>query len=90
MQCPRCQQDNLAHAKFCVECGTQFAAACAQCDPQLTAGAEKIRTSKATLEGEHKHRHEGPASQGASASVSTPTRSAGGATSEAQWKRETM
>jgi len=22
MQCPRCQQDNLSHAKFCLECGT--------------------------------------------------------------------
>jgi hypothetical protein len=22
MQCPRCQQDNPSHAKFCLECGT--------------------------------------------------------------------
>jgi signal transduction histidine kinase len=25
MQCPRCQQDNPSHAKFCLECGTPFA-----------------------------------------------------------------
>jgi GAF domain-containing protein len=24
MQCPRCQQDNPAHAKFCLECGAPF------------------------------------------------------------------
>jgi GAF domain-containing protein len=24
MQCPRCQQDNPSHAKFCLECGTPF------------------------------------------------------------------
>src|SRR4029453_12313101 len=24
MRCPRCQQDNPPHAKFCLECGTPF------------------------------------------------------------------
>src|SRR5215475_9411869 len=27
MTCPRCQQDNLPHAKFCLECGTPVDAA---------------------------------------------------------------
>jgi class 3 adenylate cyclase len=46
MKCPRCQQDNPAHARFCLGCGAR----------PLPAKdlAEKILTSKAALEGERK------------------------------------
>jgi hypothetical protein len=30
MCCPRCQQENPPQAKFCLECGVRFPAACAQ------------------------------------------------------------
>jgi class 3 adenylate cyclase/tetratricopeptide (TPR) repeat protein len=40
MQCPRCQHENPPQAKFCLECGTRFAAACAQCGTQLPVGAK--------------------------------------------------
>jgi two-component system, NtrC family, sensor kinase len=40
MQCPRCQQENPAHAKFCLECGTPV------------TGAAPIAKSYAELKGE--------------------------------------
>jgi predicted ATPase/class 3 adenylate cyclase len=40
MRCPRCQHENPPQAKFCLECGAQFAAACVQCGTQLPAGAK--------------------------------------------------
>jgi class 3 adenylate cyclase/tetratricopeptide (TPR) repeat protein len=40
MQCPRCQHENPLHAKFCLECGARFAAACTHCGTQLPAGAK--------------------------------------------------
>ena len=40
MPCPRCQYENPPQAKFCLECGTRFAAACAQCGTQLPSGAK--------------------------------------------------
>jgi class 3 adenylate cyclase/tetratricopeptide (TPR) repeat protein len=40
MQCPRCQQESPAAAKFCLECGTRLAARCAQCDADLPASAK--------------------------------------------------
>jgi class 3 adenylate cyclase len=40
MRCPRCQHENPAGAKFCLECGARFAVACAQCGTQLPAGAK--------------------------------------------------
>src|SRR5262245_33066842 len=40
MRCPRCQHENPAHAKFCLECGARFAAACAQCGTSLPGGAK--------------------------------------------------
>ena len=40
MQCPRCQHENPPQAKFCLECGAPFAAACAQCGTQLPVGAK--------------------------------------------------
>jgi len=37
MQCPRCQHENRAQAKFCEECATPLARACANCGVQLSA-----------------------------------------------------
>jgi class 3 adenylate cyclase/tetratricopeptide (TPR) repeat protein len=86
MKCPRCQQDNPTHARFCVGCGARLALTCGSCGAELPGGArfclqcgnavtagtaapvgapapetytpkhlaERILTSKATLEGERK------------------------------------
>src|SRR5713101_113198 len=86
MKCPRCEQDNPAHARFCLGCGARLALACSSCGVELPGGArfclqcgqaiaagtaapvrsrapetytpkhlaEKILTSKITLEGERK------------------------------------
>jgi hypothetical protein len=64
MQCPQCQHDNSATAKFCPDCGQRltppapataspvaFAPSQAYTPPHL---AEKIRMSKSVLEGERK------------------------------------
>src|SRR4051812_39169622 len=40
MQCPRCQHDNPAAAKYWPECGTRLAPCCAQCGTELPAGAK--------------------------------------------------
>jgi class 3 adenylate cyclase len=40
MQCPRCQHDNLAAAKFCQECATPLARPCANCGSQLPPAAK--------------------------------------------------
>src|SRR3954462_8888975 len=40
MQCPRCQHDNPAAAKFCLECGTRLVLRCAQCGTELPASAK--------------------------------------------------
>jgi Double zinc ribbon len=40
MQCPRCQHANPPQAKFCLECGTRLALACAACATELPAGAK--------------------------------------------------
>ncbi len=39
MKCPRCQQDNPAHAKFCLGCGARLALACGSCAAELPGGA---------------------------------------------------
>lgn len=39
MNCSRCRQDNPAHARFCLECGTRLTLACAACGVELPAGA---------------------------------------------------
>jgi class 3 adenylate cyclase/tetratricopeptide (TPR) repeat protein len=57
MQCPRCMQDNPAHAKFCLECGIRFTAPSRFGPPRgytPTYLAERILTSRRTLEGERK------------------------------------
>src|ERR1700730_7758481 len=39
MTCPRCQQDNPPHARFCLGCGGRLALPCAACGAELPAGA---------------------------------------------------
>jgi class 3 adenylate cyclase/tetratricopeptide (TPR) repeat protein len=39
MKCPRCQQDNPAQARFCLECGARLTLACGACGAELPAGA---------------------------------------------------
>jgi len=40
MKCPRCQQENPAQAKFCLQCATPLAPRCTSCGTQLPAGAK--------------------------------------------------
>jgi class 3 adenylate cyclase len=40
MQCPRCQHENEAGAKFCEECAGPLARACSNCGRQLSATAK--------------------------------------------------
>jgi double zinc ribbon protein len=37
--CPRCQQDNPPHARFCLGCGGRLVLPCAACGAELPAGA---------------------------------------------------
>ena len=39
MKCPKCQQDNPAHARFCLGCGARLALACGSCGVELPGGA---------------------------------------------------
>ena len=39
MTCPRCQQDNPDHARFCLGCGARLALACGSCGAELPGGA---------------------------------------------------
>jgi ribosomal protein L40E len=39
MQCPQCQQENPAHANFCLHCGTRLAKVCPQCQQVLPPDA---------------------------------------------------
>ena len=39
MKCPRCQQDNPIHARFCLGCGAQLTLACGACGAELPGGA---------------------------------------------------
>jgi class 3 adenylate cyclase/tetratricopeptide (TPR) repeat protein len=39
MKCPRCQQENPAHARFCLGCGARLALACGSCGTELPGGA---------------------------------------------------
>jgi hypothetical protein len=40
MQCPRCQHENEAGAKFCEECAAPLARRCSNCGRQLSAAAK--------------------------------------------------
>jgi uncharacterized membrane protein YvbJ len=40
MQCPRCQHENEADARFCEECAAPFAWMCANCGRQLSQTAK--------------------------------------------------
>ncbi|MGH7399633.1 MAG: AAA family ATPase [Candidatus Rokuibacteriota bacterium] len=39
MKCPRCQQDNPAHARFCLGCGSRLPVACGACGAELPGNA---------------------------------------------------
>jgi len=39
MTCPRCQQDNPPHARFCLGCGARLALICTSCGAELPGGA---------------------------------------------------
>jgi len=39
MKCPRCQQDNPSHARFCLGCGARLALTCGSCGAELSGGA---------------------------------------------------
>jgi class 3 adenylate cyclase/tetratricopeptide (TPR) repeat protein len=39
MTCPRCQQDNPPHARFCLGCGARLALTCGSCGMELPGGA---------------------------------------------------
>ncbi len=39
MQCPRCQQGNPPHARFCLGCGARLALTCVKCGTELPGGA---------------------------------------------------
>ncbi len=39
MKCPRCQQDNPTHARFCLGCGVRLALACGSCGAELPGTA---------------------------------------------------
>ena len=39
MTCPRCQQENPDHARFCLGCGTRLALTCTGCGVELPSGA---------------------------------------------------
>ena len=39
MRCPRCQQDNPPHARFCLGCGARLALTCGSCGADLPGGA---------------------------------------------------
>jgi class 3 adenylate cyclase len=39
MTCPRCQQDNPSHARFCLGCGARLTLACGACSAELPGGA---------------------------------------------------
>jgi class 3 adenylate cyclase/tetratricopeptide (TPR) repeat protein/ribosomal protein L40E len=40
MQCPRCQHENPAQAKFCLECGARLTLTCSKCGAELPGGAK--------------------------------------------------
>src|SRR5688572_15867198 len=39
MKCSRCEQENPAHARFCLGCGARLALACGSCGTELPGGA---------------------------------------------------
>jgi class 3 adenylate cyclase/tetratricopeptide (TPR) repeat protein len=52
MKCPRCQQDNPAHARFCLGCGARLALACGSCGAELPGGARFcLQCGKAVVTG---------------------------------------
>ncbi len=49
MQCPQCQHDNLADAKFCNECGIPLAMRCSACGTENPPGAKFCKECGASI-----------------------------------------
>jgi class 3 adenylate cyclase/tetratricopeptide (TPR) repeat protein len=49
MQCPRCQVENDAGARFCEDCGARLEAACPSCGTPVTPGKKFCRSCGAAL-----------------------------------------
>jgi Double zinc ribbon len=70
MQCPRCQAENEAGARFCEDCGARFCedcgarfeAACPNCGSPVTPGKKFCRSCGAALTTEPAGRFAGPES----------------------------
>jgi class 3 adenylate cyclase/tetratricopeptide (TPR) repeat protein len=52
MQCPRCQVQNDAGARFCEDCGARLEAVCPSCGTPVTPGKKFCRSCGAALTGE--------------------------------------
>jgi len=50
MQCPKCQHENPAGAKFCMECGEKLENLCPECGAKLPAEAKFCMECGARLE----------------------------------------
>jgi class 3 adenylate cyclase len=62
MQCPRCQAENDAGARFCEDCGARLEAACPSCGTPVTPGKKFSRSCGAALTTEPAGRLASPAS----------------------------
>jgi predicted ATPase/class 3 adenylate cyclase len=63
MQCPHCQNENPAEARFCLECGARFEVRCPNCGTELPAAAKFCLECGQPLEAEPTARaRPGPAS----------------------------
>src|SRR5215475_14522140 len=54
MQCAQCGEANPDHAKFCIECGTPFAARCPACAAENPARAKFCASCGTALVGKAK------------------------------------
>ena len=52
MQCAQCGESNPEHAKFCIECGTPFAARCSHCAAENPARAKFCASCGTPLTGQ--------------------------------------
>ncbi len=49
MQCPQCQHENNATAKFCEDCGARIIRTCPACDHEVSPRAKFCETCGTTL-----------------------------------------
>ena len=60
MQCPRCQAENDAGARFCEDCGARLEAVCPSCGAAVTPGKNFCRSCGAALIPEPRARFASP------------------------------